>query len=95
MEINVSDTGEVTGSYVNRAPGYCAQPNESFPLLGWTNGTLVTFAVNWERCNSLTSWIGNYNRAEDTIIAPWTLIYRTYSGVDQDEDVDTFSRQCD
>ncbi|NEQ96421.1 MAG: hypothetical protein F6K30_06810 [Cyanothece sp. SIO2G6] len=92
MSITSSAADKVIGTYVNRAPGYCAQPTESFPLIGSTNDEFITFAVNWGRCQSLTSWVGNYNDVTEEIIAPWKLIYNSYSGVETMEGSDTFHK---
>lgn len=55
--------GLLTGTYINRAPGYACQ-NISYPVTGWVYGTAITFNTIWqsniESCNSITAWTGFY-----------------------------------
>ena len=67
--------GLITGTYVS-AVGCGAGTTR--PLSGWWNNAAMTFTVNWQECNSLTSWTGNYNAGQ--ITALWLL---TVSGPPQ------------
>ncbi len=60
--------GLITGTYVT-AVGCGA--GKVRPLSGWWNNAAMTFTVNWQECNSLTSWTGNYNAG--TIVTLWQL----------------------
>ena len=67
--------GLITGTYVS-AVGCGAGTVR--PLTGWWNNSAMTFTVNWQECNSLTSWTGNYNAGTTTTL--WLL---TVSGPPQ------------
>lgn len=57
---NIGNNGQITGRYVNRAPGYGCQ-NIPYPVTGWVYGNAITFTVIWrgaESCNSITAWTG-------------------------------------
>ncbi len=60
--------GLITGTYVT-AVGCGAGTVR--PLTGWWNNAAMTFTVNWQECNSLTSWTGNYTAG--TIATLWQL----------------------
>ncbi|MEE8505225.1 MAG: avidin/streptavidin family protein [Kiloniellales bacterium] len=60
--------GLITGTYVT-AVGCGAGTVR--PLTGWWNKGAMTFTVNWQECNSLTSWTGNY--ASGKIATLWLL----------------------
>ncbi len=81
--------GLITGTYVS-AVGCGAGTVR--PLTGWWNNAAITFTVNWQDCNSLTSWTGNYNAG--TIATLWLL---TVSGPPQWNSIiagaDTFTLQ--
>jgi hypothetical protein len=59
---SVGTDGLITGTYVT-AVGCGAGTVR--PLTGWWNNSAMTFTVNWQECNSLTSWTGNYNAGND------------------------------
>ncbi len=67
--------GLITGTYVS-AVGCGAGTVR--PLTAWWNNSAMTFTVNWQECNSLTSWTGNYNAGQITTL--WLL---TVSGPPQ------------
>jgi hypothetical protein len=67
--------GLISGTYVT-AVGCGAGTVR--PLTGWWNNAAMTFTVNWQNCNSLTSWTGNYNAGKIT-----TLWLPTVSGPPQ------------
>ena len=81
--------GLITGTYVS-AVGCGAGTVR--PLSGWWNNSAMTFTVNWQECNSLTSWTGNYNARKLTTL--WQL---TVSGPPQWNSIvagaDTFTLQ--
>ncbi len=81
--------GLITGTYVS-AVGCGAGTVR--PLTGWWNNSAMTFTVNWQECNSLTSWTGNYNA--NTLTTLWLL---TVSGPPQWNSItagtDTFTLQ--
>ena len=58
---SIDSTGLITGTYINRAPGYDCQ-NIAYPVTGWAYGTAITFNTIWqsgsESCNSITAWTG-------------------------------------
>ena len=60
--------GLISGTYVS-AVGCGA--GKVRPLSGWWNNAAMTFTVNWQECNSLTSWTGNY--AGVTLTTLWLL----------------------
>ena len=62
--------GLITGTYVT-AVGCGA--GKVRPLSGWWNNTAMTFTVNWQECNSLTSWTGNLTSSGVTIATLWLL----------------------
>ncbi len=67
--------GLITGTYVS-AVGCGAGTVR--PLTGWWNNSAMAFTVNWQECNSLTSWTGNYYAG--TLATLWLL---TVSGPPQ------------
>ncbi len=81
--------GLISGTYVT-AVGCGAGTVR--PLTGWWNNSAMTFTVNWQACNSLTSWTGNYNAGKITTL--WLL---TVSGPPQWNSIvagaDTFTLQ--
>ncbi len=72
---SVGVDGLITGTYVT-AVGCGA--GKVRPLRGWYNKGAVTFTVNWQECNSLTSWTGNVASSVTTIVTLWQL---TMSGI--------------
>lgn len=69
MTLQISDKGEITGSY--RTAIGCGVGLER-PLVGWKNGKAITFTVNFGKCGSLTSWVGHIQKNGD-IVTIWTL----------------------
>ena len=72
----ISAEGLLNGTYVNKAAGYKCQ-NEPMAVVGWVDGSLLTFAVRWKNknvaCNSITAWTGYY--ASGKIFTDWDLVY--------------------
>ncbi len=60
--------GLITGTYVTAVGCGAGTPK---PLTGWWNNSAMTFTVNWQECNSLTSWTGNYSAGK--IATLWLL----------------------
>jgi hypothetical protein len=60
------NTGQITGTYTNNATGSCdmGQPQA---MSGWlaqgSNGTAISFSVNFAGCSSTTVWTGQLNQA--------------------------------
>ncbi len=67
---SVGADGLITGTYVT-AVGCGAGTVR--PLRGWYNKGAITFTVNWQECNSLTSWTGNVASSGATIVTLWLL----------------------
>ena len=81
--------GLISGTYVTAVGCGAGTPK---PLTGWWNNSAMTFTVNWQECNSLTSWTGNYST--NTLTTLWLL---TVSGPPQWNSIiagaDTFTLQ--
>jgi Avidin family len=76
--------GQLTGRYINRAPGYKCQ-NIPYPVTGWIYETAITFTTKWisatESCNSITAWTGFfYNNKIETL---WQLVMNDSSSTGQ------------
>lgn len=69
MSVTISDKGAVSGTYTT-ALG-CGVGVDR-PLIGWKNGKAITFAVSFEECGSITSWVGHIQENGD-ISTIWTL----------------------
>jgi hypothetical protein len=67
---SVGADGLISGTYVT-AVGCGAGTVR--PLRGWYNNGAITFTVNWQECNSLTSWTGNVASSSATIATLWQL----------------------
>ncbi|UXY14883.1 avidin/streptavidin family protein [Chitiniphilus purpureus] len=72
---NVSASGQLTGTYINRAAGFGCQ-NTPYPVTGWVLGNAITFTVLWrnavQSCNSITAWTGFYYQGRITTL--WQLV---------------------
>ncbi|MHA1152691.1 MAG: avidin/streptavidin family protein [Alphaproteobacteria bacterium] len=66
----VGSDGLITGTYVTTVGCGAGKVR---PLRGWYNGGAITFTVNWQECNSLTSWTGNITSSGVTIATLWQL----------------------
>ena len=89
---NIGSNGLLTGTYINRAPGYGCQ-NIAYPVTGWVYGTAITFTTIWqstESCNSITAWTGFlYNGQIQTL---WQLVRNGSSSTKQIlQGADTFT----
>ncbi len=88
---SIGADGLMTGTYVS-AVGCGAGTVR--PMTGWYNKDAMTFTVNWQECNSLTSWTGNVASSYVTIVTLWQL---TVSGSPQWNSIiagaDTFTLQ--
>lgn len=90
---SISANGQLTGTYVNRAPGYQCQ-NSPYPVTGWVYGTAITFTTIWknssESCNSITAWTGFYYQGQ--IKTLWQLVINGSTNTNQIiQGEDTFS----
>ena len=95
MTINsISETGLVSGTYVTAAG--CGA-GVTRPLTGWSNLWAFTFTVNWQGCESLTSWTGNVGTSGTGALEIVTLWQLTVSGPPQWNSItagaDTFTSQ--
>lgn len=89
---NIGSNGQLTGTYINRAPGYRCQ-NIPYPVTGWVYGTAITFTVNWkssvESCNSISAWTGFLYQGQ--IQTLWQLVLNDSSSTSQiEKGTDTF-----
>ncbi len=82
----ISPTGELTGSYVNRAPNTGCQ-NIAYDAVGYVYANLISWSVNWNNaqanCMSITGWTGFY--ANGAITTDWNLVYNNQ--IQQGKDV--------
>ena len=71
---SIGANGLMTGTYVTNVGCGAGQPQ---PMTGWyysgQTGGAMTFTVNWQGCNSLTSWSGQYNYSNANIQTLWYL----------------------
>ncbi|WP_166618174.1 avidin/streptavidin family protein [Paraburkholderia madseniana] len=56
MDLTVSASGDVTGTYVSAVSDQ-GGPTPPFPLSGTVSGDLISFRVNWGE--AITSWVGH------------------------------------
>jgi hypothetical protein len=81
---SVGSNGQLTGTYVNKAPGFRCQ-GTPYPVAGWVYGTAITFTTRWqnpsESCNSITSWTGFYSQGQ--IKTLWQLVVNGSSNTGQ------------
>jgi hypothetical protein len=77
---------DVGGIYINRAPGYPRCANTPYILNGKSDGTRISFTVNWtnpfDDCKSSTTWQGIIQG--NTIRTRWVLTYQGGSKVGHD-----------
>lgn len=64
MVITISSTGVVSGTYVSAVGCGAGNP---YPVAGWYNNLAISFTVNWQTCNSLTSWTGHLVASGSTL----------------------------
>lgn len=73
MDLQVDASGNVTGAYRTGvgAPG----KTESFSLVGFASGDLLTLTVNFGKYGSLTSWVGQHTeeKGQRVIKCMWLL----------------------
>lgn len=69
MQYSVNAGGSIAGNYVS-AVG-CGIGVKR-PLVGWINGSAITFTVSFGECGSATSWVGHFDDA-GTISSLWIL----------------------
>ncbi len=70
----VAANGLMTGTYVTKVGCDAGRPQ---PMTGWyyggSSGGAITFSVNWQSCNSVTSWSGQYNYSNNSFQTLWYL----------------------
>lgn len=69
MQYRLGPGGSISGSYIS-AVG-CGVGVER-RLVGWINGSAITFTVSFGECGSATSWVGHIDDA-GVISGIWTL----------------------
>ncbi|MDX7902465.1 avidin/streptavidin family protein [Acinetobacter baumannii] len=81
--IKSANNQQITGEY-KTAKG-APTPTESFPLVGFISGDLISFTVNFGIYGSLTSWVGQHTieKAKEVIKSTWVLAKNIK---DEDED---------
>lgn len=71
---SIAGNGLMTGSYVTKVGCDAGSPQ---PMTGWyfagSTGGAMTFTVNFQGCNSITSWTGQYNYSNGSIQTLWYL----------------------
>lgn len=81
---SVSPTGQITGYYINKAPGFSCQ-NTPYAVTGWTYSNTITFSVRWDNtsqnCNSQTAWTGFVSQGK--IITLWQLVTTSMTNPNQ------------
>jgi len=95
-----TNTGTVTGTYVNNAPGFQCQ-GTPYPLSGWILSDFISFSVTWingaQNCNSVTGWTGYAFQSGNTIKLQtnWNLAYQGANGptIQAGQDVFTYVLQ--
>ena len=67
------DGDELSGSYISSVSGNDDEADGT--IKGWVNGEIVSFAVNWTKKASITTWIGHLvsEGGIDTIETLWSL----------------------
>ncbi len=74
MTIHIDDAGRVTGVY---SPGVDNSISENnHPLVGFANGDLISFAVDFEHQHMVCSWTGHIvvEQNTDVIKTQWNLV---------------------
>lgn len=70
----VAPNGQLTGTVTTPAGCDAKKPQ---PMTGWYvpagAGGALAFSVNWEGCNSVTTWSAQYSNATGTFRALWHL----------------------
>lgn len=94
--VSVAANGQLTGTYVTNVGCDAGQPQ---PITGWyyngNTGGAITFSVNWQGCNSVTSWTGQFNYNTGNFQALWYLALASapaWNGINAGSD--TFVQQA-
>lgn len=93
---NVASNGLLTGTYINRAPGFNCQ-NIAYPVTGWLYDDAITFTTIWqsstESCSAITAWTGFFYQGQ--IQTLWQLVIGGSSNTNQIvRGTDTFTWQA-
>jgi hypothetical protein len=71
---SVGPNGLLSGTFTTKVGCGHGKPH---PVTGWfypaANGGAVTFSVYWNGCNSVTSWLGQFNNTTNHFQALWHL----------------------
>ncbi len=74
---SIGPDGRLTGTYANRLPDFKCR-TAVFPLAGWLDGDMISFAVRWKNaeldCTSITSWTGYVSKGR--ILVEWNIVYQ-------------------
>jgi hypothetical protein len=83
LTFTVGTSGQISGTYVNNAPGTGCQ-GTAYPVIGWVANYTIAWSVIWnnsfQNCNSMTAWAGYYDSSSGTIQSKWSLAYSVGSG---------------
>lgn len=70
----IGPKGQLTGTMTTSVGCGAKQPQ---PITGWyypgRGGGAISFSVHWSGCNSVTTWLGQYNSATGHFQALWYL----------------------
>lgn len=70
----VGSNGLLSGTYVSKVG--CGAGKEQ-PMTGWyypgKTGGAITFSVTWQGCDSVTTWLGQYDYSNNTFLMLWYL----------------------
>lgn len=71
---SIASNGLMSGTYVTATGCSAGTPQ---PMTGWyyagNTGGAITFSVNWQGCNSVTSWSGQFNYQTGQFQTLWYL----------------------
>jgi len=68
----------LSGKYKTNSENLLLQ--KYYPIKGYTNNNLISFCVDWEDNQSMTSWSGKYVEDKEIIKCHWHLV-RNYSDI--------------
>jgi hypothetical protein len=70
--LEIFSAGNISGIFINRAPGFQCQ-NIPYPVTGTSTSSTVVFTVNFFQCNSQTTWRGTVRG--NKMPTRWVLTY--------------------
>jgi hypothetical protein len=73
MDLAINGT-QVTGTYSTAVGG--PNPTDKFPVIGFVNGDIIGFTVNWGDEGSITCWVGEFitKAGVEKIETMWHLV---------------------